>query len=229
MAIIKKYSSEVVSFDTHGDEMYSVSLRSLSGKYKFSPGQFLHFSLDEYDPSMGWPESRCFSIQNSHNEELIKITFSIKGSYTNRMSKELKIGKFVSLKLPYGDLFSKTHSKEDTVFISGGTGITPFLSLFTDATFADYRNPILFAGFRNSSLNIYNKELANAKQINPSFTINILIQQEHGILDKQKILEHSKKNCSFFISGPQNMIFTFKEYFLENGIIQNQINTDDWE
>ncbi len=229
MAIIKKYLSEVVSVEKHKDDLYSITIKSLSGKFKYSPGQFLHFSLDEYDPSLGWPDSRCFSIQSSPQDELIRITFSVKGNYTNRMANELEVGKIVNLKLPYGDLFVQDNIKENTVFISGGTGITPFLSLFTDYAFADYKNPTLYAGFRNSSLNIYHKELARARQINLNFNTYFVFQNEHGILNKQKVLDESNKNNSFFISGPQDMINSFKDYFMKNGVNQSQIITDDWE
>jgi predicted ferric reductase len=229
MAIIKKYLSEVVSVNKHNDCLYSITIKSLKGKYKYSAGQFLHFSLDEYDPTLGWPDSRCFSIQSSPQDEFIKFTFSVKGIYTSRMANELHVGKLVSLKLPYGDLFLQIHSKEETVFISGGTGITPFLSLFTDPEFALYRKPVLYAGFRDSTLNIYDNELEIARRINPDFKIYYVFQVEHGVLDKGKILARNNKNSSFFISGPQNMINSFNDYFLKNGIKQSQINSDNWE
>ena len=82
----------------------------------------MHLALDEYDPSSGWPESRCYSMQTSPVNEFIKITFSVKGKFTTRMADELKQGKIIDLKLPYGDFFQQDHSKENVVFIAGGTG-----------------------------------------------------------------------------------------------------------
>ena len=62
MALVKKYLAEVVSIDNTIDGLYTLELKSLSKPFKYYPGQFLHFALDEYDPSGIWPESRCFSM-----------------------------------------------------------------------------------------------------------------------------------------------------------------------
>ena len=154
MALIRKYRSRVVSVEQPLEAIYVVVFESLEKNYKFKQGQFLHLALDPYDPTKAWPDSRCFSIQSPPEESFIKITFSKKGKYTERMSRELSQGKEVTLKLPFGDLFQKPHEKENCVFIAGGTGITPFLSLFNDYSFVDYKNVNLYFGVRNSSSHI---------------------------------------------------------------------------
>ena len=65
MAIVKKYLAEVVHIENKVEGTYTVEFKSLSGPFKYLSGQFLHLALDEYDPSSGWPESRCFSMQSS--------------------------------------------------------------------------------------------------------------------------------------------------------------------
>ncbi|MFZ4740817.1 MAG: FAD-dependent oxidoreductase [Bacteroidales bacterium] len=229
MAIVKKYPAEVVHIEQPIKDIFTLQMKSLGGSFKYAPGQFLHFALDEYDPSSGWPESRCFSMQSSAKDELIKITYAVKGCFTKRMATELMAGSLVTLKLPYGDLFTQEHCKEKTVFIAGGTGITPFLSLFTDPDFAFYKNPVLFAGFQNKELNLYHEELKIAMQINPSLIINYIYQDKQGILDIAKILNKSDSKSSFFISGPPEMIKTFKKYLIQQKIHESQIKTDDWE
>lgn len=187
MSQVKKYKAEVISVVNQVDNIYTAEFKSNSGKFKYLPGQFLHLALDEYDPSFGWPESRCFSMQSSPVNELIKITFSVKGSFTARMAEELKNGKIVDLKLPYGDLFQQEHSKNNVVFIAGGTGITPFLSEFNDPSFAEYINPKLYLGFRKQTYNIYKNDLILAKEINPALSIKTKYQDTDGILDIDSI------------------------------------------
>jgi ferredoxin-NADP reductase len=145
------------------------------------------------------------------------------------MQNELIPGKLVTLKLPYGDLFSQNHEKDNTVFISGGTGITPFLSLFTDPAFANYKKPVLFAGFRNKEMNLYCDQIRTAGEINPGLEVNFVYQDLDGPLSIEKIFQLSNKNTSFFISGPPVMIKTFKLFLLNNGLQADQIKTDDWE
>jgi ferredoxin-NADP reductase len=71
--LVKKYNVEIKSIQSPVPGVYTLEFNS-DKKFKFVPGAFFHLALDEYDPSGAWPESRCFSIQTSPNEENIKIT-----------------------------------------------------------------------------------------------------------------------------------------------------------
>lgn len=229
MAIVKKYPAKVVSVINSFNGVYTAEFRSLAKPFRYDPGQFLHLALNVYNPDEQWPDSRCFSMQSSPDEDLIRITYAIKGDFTKQMEATLKPGKEVTLKMPYGDLFTQLHSKSNNVFISGGTGITPFLSLFTHSSFALYENPLLFAGFRNQQMNLYIKELSKAKELNPSFEWFPVYEEAEGRLNIQHIFEQSKPESTFFISGPPAMIKTFKDYLTSGRVNQNQVLTDDWE
>jgi ferredoxin-NADP reductase len=229
MALVKKYKAEVVSLVNHFENIYTLELASKSGRFRYLPGQFLHLALDEYDPSSNWPESRCFSMQSTPNDELLKITFSAKGNFTSRMAQELRVGKIIDVKLPFGELFQQEHNTENVVFVAGGTGVTPYLSFFTDEEFSKYKNPKLYLGLRAKHFNIYDFELKKALQINPSLNVKIIYQDEDGILDISKILEENSVDSTFFISGPQAMIKTFKASLLARGVKDYNVKTDDWE
>lgn len=228
--IVKKYKATVEKVESVIEGIYTVTFSSNGRKFQYSPGQFLHIAIDsEYDGIGQWPDSRCFSIQTSPDEDNIKITYAVKGNFTKRMKEVLKQGVEVWLKLPYGDLFMRPHDKNHTVFISGGTGITPFLSLFTDSSFADYQNPVLYAGYRNKDFNIYIKELTKASMINSGFKVNNIYEDEAGMLNIENIYKKNGNAHSYFISGPPVMIKTFKNFLLENGVQADNILTDDWE
>jgi NAD(P)H-flavin reductase len=96
------------------------------------PGQFLHLTVDVYDPTGGfWPESRVFSIASAPGASEISIVYSVKGQYTKRMERVLAPGYEVWLKLPYGDFIveSAIEKDQDIVLIAGGTGLSPFLHI----------------------------------------------------------------------------------------------------
>jgi len=168
-------------------------------------------------------------MQSSPDEEVLRVTYAIKGKYTRRMANELEVGKTVHLKLPFGELFTQEHCKTNTVFIAGGTGITPFLSLFAASSFSQYCNPFLYAGFLDKSMNLYKKELQLAREINPGFQIKTFYEDKDGVIAIEDVFNESDKETSFFISGPPAMIKSFKEYLIANGVSQEQVKTDDWE
>lgn len=226
--LAKKYKSELISIFNPLKGIYTLEFRSLSGQYKYHPGQFLHLALNEdYDGSTQWPDSRCFSMQSNPTDETIKITYSVKGSFTKQMEGQLKVGSEVWLKLPYGDLFTQPHNKTNTVFIAGGTGITPFLSLFTHESFNVYINPRIYLGFRSSEFNIYQNELDHSS--NSSQFVKLYYEDKDGILDINSIAEENGTTSNYFISGPPLMIKLFKNTLIKSGVLSGNILTDDWE
>jgi nitric oxide dioxygenase len=230
MSMVKKYRSEIVKIENPIEGVYTLTLQPETGKFRFSPGQFLHIAIDkDYDGFSQWPDSRCFSVQTTPAEDQLKITYSVKGSFTTQMAEVLKEGGGVWVKLPYGDLFDQPHNKEKTVFISGGTGITPYLSLFTDKAFIDYQSPVLYAGFRNEGLNLYKDEIGKAQTINPALSVHFIYQDIDGILNIEKIYQENGTKATYFVSGPPQMINTFKNKLMELGVAEQNILTDDWE
>lgn len=224
--LAKKYKSELISIRDPFEGIFSLEFKSLGSKYKYHSGQFLHIALDEdYDGSSQWPDSRCFSMQSNPNEKTIRITYAVKGDFTTQMEQTLKLGSEVWLKLPYGDLFTQPHNKINTVFIAGGTGITPFLSLFTHESFGEYINPKIYLGFRSKAFNIYDDELDSVKLCVPK----IFYQDTDGVIDINQIFEENGSSSDYFISGPPAMIKAFKQVLLSKGVPTGNILTDDWE
>jgi len=233
MAIVKKYQAEVVSLKNTIDGVYTIEFRSLDKPFKYRPGQFLHIALDEdYDGASQWPESRCFSMQSNPNEETIQITYAVKGDFTKQMEEQLVVGSEVWLKLPYGDLFTQPHNKTNTVFIAGGTGITPFLSLFTHESFNEYINPRIYLGFRTKEFNIYEPELNTVKLCGNSVELcvpKIFYQDTDGIININQIFLDNGVDSNYFISGPPAMIKAFKQTLITKEVPVSNILTDDWE
>jgi len=230
--LAKKYKSEIVSILNPFEGIYTLEFRSLDRPYKYHPGQFLHIAIDEdYDGSSQWPDSRCFSMQSNPNEETIRITYAVKGEFTRQMEETLKVGSEVWLKLPYGDLFQQPHCKENTVFIAGGTGITPFLSLVTHESFNAYINPKIYLGFRSKEFNIYHKEIDLVKLreniVKPCVTT--FYQDIDGVIDIEKIFSENGTESNYFISGPPAMIKAFKQSLISKGVSAGNVLTDDWE
>jgi predicted ferric reductase len=229
MAMVKKYRTIVKTIDHLLPDVYTATLASQNGKFRYRPGQFLHLTLEEYDPSKQWPESRCFSIQTNPEEKCIKITFSVKGKYTRRIADELHEAKEVWVKLPYGELFESDYRNEQCIFIAGGTGVTPYLSLFTSKEFTNYKNPVLYFGVRNENYHIYKAEFAKALKINPTICIKTVYAETDGMLNIEKVFSENGTAPVYFLSGPPLMIKTFRKRLIAFGIPDSRVRTDEWE
>ena len=226
--LAKKHKSTIISISNPFEGIYTLEFESQGRPYKYYPGQFLHLAIDEdYDGSGQWPESRCFSMQSNPAEDTIKITYAVKGAFTKQMEQTLNEGSGVWLKLPYGDLFQQPHSKENTVFIAGGTGITPFLSLFTHESFNEYINPKIYLGFRSKDYNIYQSELEHS--CNSSKFVRSYYENSDGVINIEQIFDENGTAFNYFISGPPMMIKSFRTFLLSANVTRSNIRSDEWE
>jgi len=205
---------------------------------RFLPGQFLHLAIDPYDPSQHWPESRIFSIASSPAaREHLHVTFSVAGVFTQRMLS-LKAGDEVWVKLPYGEFFVETSVEAPAVLVAGGTGVTPFVSLFSAA--AAPKGPMhLLYGARSPELLIYRDAVLEAAKRWPELKATLFVetgalagarQGRLGIDDAlvaAQGLGHADA-AVYFLSGPPALVTYFQQGLRENDVAPERIRIDAW-
>lgn len=212
----------------HSDGIYTVQLSVPSRNTRFKAGQFLHLTLDAFDPSEGyWPESRVFSIASKPREGFLELVYSVKGVYTQRMAKELKLGRKVWIKLPYGDFIVENHMAvgQHAVFVAGGTGISPFVPYFNQILESGSVNPIsIYYGIRNQEHYLYKDLLRKMKTISS-------VHVTEGLFDIRAVCNEisNLKRAVCFISGPPIMIQAFKTELENQGFPLKSIIIDAWE
>lgn len=223
-----KVESKVTNIIDHGDGVYTIRLSVLQRATRFKAGQFLHLTLDDFDPTEGyWPESRVFSIASKPREDYLEIVYSVKGIYTQRMSEELTLGRKVWIKLPYGDFIVEKHiaAGQHVVFIAGGTGISPFVPYFHQVLESGSANPIsIYYGIRDQEHYLYQDLLG---KINPITDVHII----EGMFDIPAICNEilNLKSAVCFISGPPVMIQAYKKELENQGFPSDYIVIDAWE
>ncbi len=228
MANPSKFRAIVSKIISHGEGVYTVDFSLKNGIARFKPGQFLHLTLDEFDPSTGfWPESRVFSIASVPGEGQVQIVYSVKGVYTKRMSMELAEGKYVWLKFPYGDFIIEKYlqNARKIFMIAGGTGISPFVPFLRTYSKDKYNVPlILYYGIRNENFYLY-------KEVIESIANKIEVNIVKGPMDINSISLNivSNPNTKSFISGPPLMIKSFKDTLISKGFDSGNIIIDEWE
>lgn len=248
MAVAQRISCQVERITDHGDRVYTVEL--LAGEARrvpvFKPGQFLHLALDEYDPSKSWPESRVFSIaSSSQRRDRLTITYSVRGRFTTRMERELKVGRSVWVKLPYGDFVIGYDS--DIVLFAGGTGITAFTAFLNNLK-PDFPHSVLLAyGARNSQLLIYRDLVQQRAKSVPSLLPFFFIEQDPnnmrleedrcepvGTVGRPSLgaLWHSIAkpfDSTFYLAGPPDMLRALSADLSDRGVPGKAIRIDAWE
>ncbi|HEX2960035.1 MAG TPA: FAD-dependent oxidoreductase [Chitinispirillaceae bacterium] len=242
-----KIQSVVKDITQYGDGVYSVTLLPSKRLPKFKAGQFLHLTVDPYDPQGGWwPESRVFSIASHSSDENVVIVYSVKGKYTKKMRDELSVGKDVWLKLPYGDFTVQSSLAEncDAILVAGGTGVSPYMP-FVKKELQNFTNNKVkcIYGVRKTEHILFQDTFEKALTEITNFSLDLFIEQAcnnicikganqfTGIISIEHIISSSKllSNPVFFLSGPPMMIKAFKSGLIAKGISVDCIKIDEWE
>jgi len=245
MATPQKIRCQVDKIINHSNGVYTVNLLPERLLPRFNPGQFLHLSLDGYDTSSFWPESRVFSIASapSQRDRLI-ISYSVKGKYTKRMEKELKEGKWVWTKMPYGDFIIRDNC--NVVLIAGGTGITAFISFINGLSSTFPKKVFLAYGVRNPDLLLYLPTIIDKLNICKQFQAFFFIERTDEDAGSLKVLSNSfmkgvisiDRICSllensndlkFYIAGPPEMVQHTVNNLRNRSISNEMISVDAWE
>lgn len=248
MSLARKIRCTVSSVTDHGARVYTVDLLPATPAPPFRPGQFLHLTVDTYDPSGFWPESRVFSIASSpRDRKLLRICYSVKGRYTAKMEQALRPGVEVWIKLPYGEFV--IDDTAEIVLLAGGTGISAFTA-FIEALKPDHAQPVSLAyGVRTPALLLFS-ELILA-QLDRVRNFQVLFFLENGAEEVANgLAKYSRppvclpgrialvalwsqvarpESRVFYLSGPPVMLSALSTGLCERQIPPEQIRTDAWE
>lgn len=242
MATPVKLKCTVSRLIEHGEGVYTVEFAPDKRIPRFKTGQFLHLTVDAFDPHGGhWPESRVFSIASEPRDSVIRIVYSVKGRYTQRMSAELAVGRVVWLKLPYGDFIVEKAAPADSdiVLIAGGTGVAPFVPYLANES--GVRRVHLVYGAREPSFLLFQDLLSKKLSSDPGFSAEfyvenkddaggLLLETHTGRIPIEEVWHrtNSLRSPAYFLSGPPSMIFHFKDKLTEFGVCKRNVHVDEW-
>lgn len=233
----QKFRCRVTDILDHGERVYSIFLKPENLVPRFIPGQFLHLALDEYSPGDFWPDSRSFSIASPPaDRRLLRITYAVKGQFTGRMEAELKLGREVWVKMPYGEFIVNT--KYDVCLLAGGTGITAFTAFLAGLS-PDYpRRVYLFYGARCPDLLIYRSLVTTARERCSNLKVWFLAEQDTkrsdcilGRIDAESVFRSipDPLPLTYYLAGPPEMIAIITSGLHKCGVMPDHLVAYAWE
>lgn len=101
--------------------------------FAFKPGQAVDLVLPESSGLEGENARHAFSIVSAPFENRLTIATRMRDSAFKRALKSLPVGAAVGLDGPFGSLTLHKNRARPVVFIAGGIGITPFISILRQA------------------------------------------------------------------------------------------------
>lgn len=211
----------------------------LQEHFKFTQGQNITIkkTID------GEEIRRSYSICSSplDNELRVAVKKVSAGKFSTHANLQLKKGDVIEVLPPTGRFYTPldpTYSKNYVAF-AAGSGVTPLLSIIKTTLYAEPLSTFtLIYGNRNRTSIIFREELEALKNkyISRFRLVHILSREKtdvplnYGRIDaikcaelEGKVIDLSTSN-EFFICGPEEMIFSVKDFLESKGVDKKNIH-----
>ncbi|MFW3145302.1 MAG: ferric reductase-like transmembrane domain-containing protein [Thermoplasmatota archaeon] len=202
------------------------------GGFRYQPGQYIFIRFPRFE---GIKELFPFSISNDPCQDELRVSIRRSGDYTSEKIPQVKKGDDVIMMGPYGK-FGERYLKHDRdmVWIAGGIGITPFLSLAKhESLFPTGRKIQLIWIFREPKDPTHDSELFMEARKNPKFDYVHWISSQKGRIDAEKISEifggdEELKRRIIMLCGPPQMIASVSRQLHKKGIHYRNMLFEDF-
>ncbi len=201
------------------------------GELIFKAGQYLSIMLPKVRPDGDKGNVRYFSIVSSPNESK---KFSIATRLTNSAFKQYlfaaPLGEEVEVGAVNGQMILPEASDQPLVFMAGGIGITPFMSMITFAkeNKTGHNITLLFSN-RNRPSAPFLDDLEKLAEEMPNFKLVTTMTEdeywpgEKRAIDYEFIKEYvpNFKEAKYFVAGPPAMVLAMANNFDRLGIARD--------
>ncbi len=192
-------------------------------KVLFHPGQFIFVKFKQ----AGFPfEDHPFSLTASPEEGQLRISAKAIGDFTKQLPN-LKPGAQALIQGPYGSFSYDFINNKDQVWIAGGIGVTPFMSMartLRDRKHSDLKVTFYYSVQEEKDFT-FKQELSEISQIMPNIKLINWNTKQQGFLSITEISKNiSLPDKDIFICGPAGMMKAFTKQLSDMGIPKDQIH-----
>ena len=209
--------------------------------FQFKAGQYVDISLINPPETDSEGMVRSFSIASAPYEDQLLVVTRMRKSAFKRVLAILPLGTEVKLEGPMGSFTLHTNRVTAAVFLAGGIGITPFLSILRQA--AEEKLPqrlYLFYSNRHPKDAAFLNDLEILSKLNPNFIFIPSMSEmeqskldwpnERGFIDREMLLRHvdSLKGPIYYVAGPPAMVAAMREMLTNAGVEEDDIRTEEF-
>jgi 3-ketosteroid 9alpha-monooxygenase subunit B len=200
----------------------------LAQAFRYRAGQFLTFKV----PWQGRVLVRSYSLSSSPDvDREIKVTVKRVdgGRISNWMNDTVRPGTPLMVVPPAGLFVLQPDARRDLVFFSGGSGITPCISLIKTALATTRRRMRLVYCNRDAHSIIFERELADLCRRHPDrLTVHHSLDDEHGFLGEADVAAEARAalDRDFYLCGPTAFMDTVEHALRGLGVARERIHIE---
>ncbi|MFC6100518.1 NO-inducible flavohemoprotein [Olivibacter domesticus] len=211
----------------------------------FTPGQYISVRL--FLPELNLLQPRQYSLSNTPNGTYYRISVKKEkgsvhpdGIISNRLHDTIKVGDVIDVSAPAGNFVLNVTVDTPVVFISGGVGQTPLVSMLETLIKQEHQQPITWIhGCRGEHVHAFKETIAawseKSNQLNSHIFYDVLesdstdsnIHEGWVNLDllDETILQAKTK---YYICGPATFIRKHFEFLTAKGVDKSTIHFEEF-
>ena len=230
MTDIKTIHLPIKSVKEIAENTVEITFDTKKERLPFEAGQHVQVTLPytlHNDPA---GNKRFFSITSSpENKSELSIILRVSDSPFKQTLVRMPRGMSVEVHGPLGIFVLPEDTKNHLVFVAGGIGITPFLSMLhyiVDRN-TGHKATLIYSN-SNEKKEIYKKELSSLAEKNPNITVKSII----GELDAKKVIslisEKDFKKARWYVAGPPDMVSAMRYGLEDLKVLRKDILADEF-
>lgn len=202
--------------------VWEIHLKPVGPAMPFRAGQFVFLRFP--DSSLGG-EEHVFTVASSPSDEGLWFVIKNSGDWTARLG-ELEPGAAATLEGPFGG-FDPTACRNAQVWIAGGIGVTPFLSVVRSAARRGAMPDVaMFYCVEERGRAVYADGLADLAARWGWLRLEIVASRDVGRLTLEKLAASVPdwRGRDYFLCGPEAMMMSWKKLLRNRGVDGNHIH-----
>jgi predicted ferric reductase len=226
LGIVKDSVYTVVSVRALNDQVTEITMKPKGKPLKHKAGQFIFISFS------GMPEYHPFTISSPPSDDSILLTIKSSGDYTNKLPK-LMPGAKAKIEGPFGVFTYANANYKEQIWVAGGIGITPYLSmaraLKTDAARESYKIDLYYS-VKTEPEFVKLDELKEIESSGKFLRVIPWITEKSGFITFEDIMKLSNglNNKDIYICGPGAMAGALKSQMKILKVPKENIHSEEF-
>ena len=209
--------------------------------FQFRAGQSMDLTLLNPPETDAEGNSRAFSIASAPFDNDLMVATRMRDTAFKRVLRKASPGLQVKIDGPGGSFVLHRKSEKPAVFLAGGIGITPFLSIIRQAGHDKSPHQMyLFYSNRRPEDAAFLDLLSEAAKQNPNFHLIATMTEmddsqrewkgETGFINKDMLTKHlaSPQGPIYYLAGPPAMVAAMRRMLIEAGVDEDDIRAEEF-
>ncbi len=209
--------------------------------FNFKAGQALDLTLFSPPETDAEGNTRTFSIVSPPYEDTLEIATRMRDTAFKRVLKTVPLGTEVQIEGPSGSFTLHNNAAKAAVFLIGGIGITPVLSILLQAAH-DHRPHQLYLFYSNrrpedaAFIDVLERLSAEDRNFHLIATMSKMETSrrewhgETGFVSHEMISRHlpALQGPIYYLAGPPGMVAAMRNVLATAGVDEDDIRTEEF-